>query len=258
MAAAVPVAAVPVPAVGPTPAPSPARSQSTDPHPATVAAVAAAPATAVQSGEMMAQLLAATTQIQNASKAMADLARSLPETVAQQSRAASEGSQQTGQALRALSSRLEGVASAIEVSGRRTLETVAARLMQAEMQMVSRNQSVAQNLGELVQRIETLCSLLQQDRLPIEEESAPSYFTGHPGGPGLDGQYGALGSTAAVHGAPGGLPPFGSMPGTGGGVGVDRVGIHNGRAVGAVEVADDEWADWTAGPAKARDPGFGV
>ncbi|MFN9011860.1 MAG: hypothetical protein ACK5XU_07405 [Pseudomonadota bacterium] len=258
MAAAVPVAAVPVPAVGPTPAPSPARSQSTDPHPATVAAVAAAPATAVQSGEMMAQLLAATTQIQNASKAMADLARSLPETVAQQSRAASEGSQQTGQALRALSSRLEGVASAIEVSGRRTLETVAARLMQAEMQMVSRNQSVAQNLGELVQRIETLCSLLQQDRLPIEEEGAPSYLTGNPGGLGSEAQYGAASSARAVHGSPGATAPFGSMAGTGGGGGIDRGVVPNWRAAGTAQVAEDDWANWAAGPAKADDRSFGT
>ena len=208
--------------------------------------------------EMMSQLLAATSQIANASKAMAELARALPETVAEQSRAASQGSQQTGQALRALSSRLEGVASAIEVSGRRTLETVAARLMQAEMQMVSRNQSVAEHLGELVQRIETLCSLLQQDRLPMEVESAPTYFTGNPAGLGGEGRYGIPGSVHAVQGAPSGLSSFGSMATTGAGVGIDRGAVHNGRPVGAAQAADDEWADWAAESKKAEDRSFGI
>jgi hypothetical protein len=208
--------------------------------------------------EMMSQLLAATSQIANASKAMAELARALPETVAEQSRAASQGSQQTGQALRALSSRLEGVASAIEVSGRRTLETVAARLMQAEMQMVSRNQSVAEHLGELVQRIETLCSLLQQDRLPMEVDSAPTYFTGNPASLGAEGRYGIPGSVHAAQGAPSGLSSFGSMAATGAGVGIDRGGVRNGRPVGAAQAADDEWADWAAESKKAEDRSFGI
>jgi hypothetical protein len=208
--------------------------------------------------EMMSQLLAATSQIANASKAMAELARALPETVAEQSRAASQGSQQTGQALRALSSRLEGVASAIEVSGRRTLETVAARLMQAEMQMVSRNQSVAEHLGELVQRIETLCSLMQQDRFPMEGGSAPSYFTGSPASLGIDGQYGASGVAHAAQGTPGGMPSFGAMAGAGAGVVIDRGNLRNGRPVGVAQAADEEWADWAADSKKADDRSFGI
>jgi hypothetical protein len=68
------------------------------------------------------------------------------------------------QVMRTLAGRLEGVASSIEISGRKTLETVAARLMQSEMNMVSRHQAVVEHLGELVQRSEALCGLLQNDR----------------------------------------------------------------------------------------------
>jgi hypothetical protein len=249
-----------VPAPAPAPAPAQVQIQPVAAAaPALNRAAEASPAAALASTEMLAQLLAATSQIANASKAMAELARGLPETVAEQNRAASQGSQQTGQALRALSSRLEGVASAIEVSGRRTLETVAARLMQAEMQMVSRNQSVAEHLGELVQRIETLCSLLQQDRFPIEGGMAPSYFPGNPAGPGTAGPYGAQGSAYAPQAAPNGVAPFGSMAGIPGG-GIDRGGSRNGRPMGHAQAQadDDEWADWAAGPTKSGDRGFGL
>lgn len=123
-----------------------------------------------------AQLLEVTTQTQAATQAMAELARGLPALLAEQTQAAGQGQQQTTQALRSLSSRLEGVASSIEVSGRRTLETVASRLMQAEMQMVSRNQAVAEHLGELVQRIETLCSLMQEDRSVPLPHAGPDPF----------------------------------------------------------------------------------
>jgi hypothetical protein len=133
---------------------------------------AAQPAPPAAAIDWPAQLLEVTAQTQAATQAMAELARSLPALLAEQTQASSQAQQQTTQALRGLSSRLEGVASSIEVSGRRTLETVAARLMQAEMQMVSRNQAVAEHLGELVQRIETLCSLMQQDR------SAPLPYAG--------------------------------------------------------------------------------
>lgn len=240
------------------PAAAQAQVPPTSAAPAPGRAADVPPASMLPPAEMMSQLLAATSQIASASKAMAELARTLPETVAEQSRAASQGSQQTGQALRALSSRLEGVASAIEVSGRRTLETVAARLMQAEMQMVSRNQSVAEHLGELVQRIETLCSLLQQDRLPMAVESPPTYFTGNPAGLGGEGQYGIPGSVHAAQGAPSGLSSFGWMAATGAGVEIDRGGVRNGRQVGAAQAADDEWADWAAEPKKAEDRGFGT
>ena len=145
---------------------------SEDPAPLP-AAQPAPPAAAI---DWPAQLLDVTAQTQAATQAMAELARSLPALLAEQTQASSQAQQQTTQALRGLSSRLEGVASSIEVSGRRTLETVAARLMQAEMQMVSRNQAVAEHLGELVQRIETLCSLMQQDRSAMLPYAGPDPF----------------------------------------------------------------------------------
>ena len=123
-----------------------------------------------------AQMLEVTAQTQAATHAMAELARALPKLLAEQGEAAGQAQQQATQSLRTLSSRLEGVASSIEVSGRRTLETVAARLMQAELQMVSRNQAVAEHLGELVQRIETLCSLMQQDRSALNVHTGPDPF----------------------------------------------------------------------------------
>jgi hypothetical protein len=123
-----------------------------------------------------AQMLEVTAQTQAATHAMAELARALPKLLAEQGEASGQAQQQTTQSLRTLCSRLEGVASSIEVSGRRTLETVAARLMQAELQMVSRNQAVAEHLGELVQRIETLCSLMQQDRTLLGSHTGPDPF----------------------------------------------------------------------------------
>jgi len=245
-------AAAPAPMQAPVVAPAPTAA------PAPVRAAESAPSGALPPADMMSQLLAATTQIASASKAMAELARTLPETVAEQSRAASQGSQQTGQALRALSSRLEGVASAIEVSGRRTLETVAARLMQAEMQMVSRNQSVAEHLGELVQRIETLCSLLQQDRYPMDVGATPSYISGGTSGHGGESPYAVTGSSLATQSMPNGLPTFGPMAGSVAGGGLDRGASRNGRPMGAAQGPDDEWADWVAGPRKAEDRSFGA
>jgi hypothetical protein len=92
--------------------------------------------------------------------------------------------------MKTLSSRLEGVASGIEFSARKTLETVASRLMQSEMNMVSRHHAVADHLGELVQRIEALCGLLQQDRADINRSGDPYAYPGDepaqgaPYGPG--------------------------------------------------------------------------
>jgi hypothetical protein len=70
---------------------------------------------------------------------------------------------QSQQALKTLSSRLEMVASSIEVSGRKTLEVMAARLTDAQIQMASRHQGVAEQTTDLVSRIETLCSFIQRD-----------------------------------------------------------------------------------------------
>ena len=250
--------AAPLPEPRPTPAPAPVAFAAAPPAPAPERPTA----DAGQSAELLAQLLAVASQVQGATKAMAELARALPETIAEQSRVASLGNQQTTQSLRGLSSRLEGVASTIEVSGRRTLETVAARLMQAEMQMVSRNQSVAEHLGELVQRIETLCSLLQQDRFPMDPGmgglSAPG-ASPHFGSPGSMAQAGSgLGSSYGGGGDPNGRSPYGPAAGAAFGADMDRGGRPNGRPLGGgAPEADDEWADWGAGERKLGDRSFG-
>jgi hypothetical protein len=99
-----------------------------------------------------------------ATLALSETAQRLPELFSQSLQGFTQHQTQSNQTLKGLASRLEGVASGIEFSARKTLETVAARLMQSEMNMVSRHHAVADHLGELVQRIEALCGLLQQDR----------------------------------------------------------------------------------------------
>ena len=240
--------AAPLPEPGLAPAPAPASLAAAPP----TSAPERPAADAAQSADLLAQLLVVATQVQGATKAMAELARALPETIAEQSRVASQGNQQTTQSLRGLSSRLEGVASTIEVSGRRTLEAVAARLMQAEMQMVSRNQSVAEHLGELVQRIETLCSLLHQDRFPMDPGM------GALSAPGASPHFGAGGSMMQAE--PNGRGPYGPLTGAAFSADMDRGGTHNGRALGGgASEADDEWADWGAGERKlGGDRSFGT
>jgi len=98
------------------------------------------------------------------SQALGSLAQQLPDLLGRQQQQTQQALGQSMQVMRTLAGRLEGVASSIETSGRKTLETVAARLMQSEMNMVSRHQAVVEHLGELVQRIEALCGLLQNDR----------------------------------------------------------------------------------------------
>jgi hypothetical protein len=105
-----------------------------------------------------------TEQTRQAMLAMTDLARDLPAALAQQAQGSNQTQLQSVQAMKTLSARLESVASGIETSGRKTLETVAARMMQSEANMVSRHHAVAEHLGELVQRIEALCGLMQHDR----------------------------------------------------------------------------------------------
>jgi hypothetical protein len=154
-------AASPSGAVRASPAPvaAPAALALAQPALHTMAAHAHAPAP-----ELNSAVLDAAQQSRVAMAAMTDLARALPELMASQTQAASLGQAQVTQALKSLSARMENVAASIELSGRKTLETVAARLMQSEMNMVSRHHAVADHLGELVQRIEALCGLLQQDR----------------------------------------------------------------------------------------------
>jgi hypothetical protein len=102
-----------------------------------------------------------------ATLALGETAQRLPEMLSQSMQGFTQHQTQSTQTMKGLASRLESVASGIEFSARKTLETVAARLMQSEMNMVSRHHAVADHLGELVQRIEALCGLLQQDRADV-------------------------------------------------------------------------------------------
>jgi hypothetical protein len=121
---------------------------------------AAAPPIAPQDAALM---LSLGQQTQAAVQAMTDLASNLPHTLADGLHSAGQSQAQAVQSMKVLSQRLEGVASSIEASGRRTLETVASRMMQSEANMVMRHQAVAEHLGDVVQRIEALCGLLQQN-----------------------------------------------------------------------------------------------
>lgn len=99
------------------------------------------------------------------SESVAGLLSQLPELFAAHLGALRQQQEQNTSALKSLGSRLETVASGIEASGRRTLEFVSQRLVDAETTMLTRHQVVAEQMQELVQRIEVLCGVLQQDRL---------------------------------------------------------------------------------------------
>lgn len=145
------------------------------PMPLEAAPAASEPASA----DLMSSLMDMGQQTRLATTAMAELASSLPAALAQQFQASAQVQQQSVQAMRALSARLEGVASGIEVSGRKTLETVATRLMQSEANMNARHHAVVESLADLVQRIETLCGLLQQDRHDGTAADGHSLFDTH-------------------------------------------------------------------------------
>ena len=123
-----------------------------------------------------------------ATLALSEMAGRMPDLLTQTLQGSNQNHQQASQVMKTLATRLEGVASGIEFSARKTLETVASRLMQSEMNMVSRHHAVADHLGELVQRIEALCGLLQQDR------SDSARGNGH--GNGFGGEYGGDDPTA--------------------------------------------------------------
>lgn len=141
--------------------------------PATTAALATTP------NEEARAVLSAGEYTREAMNAMSELARGLPAALAEHAKGTSQTQQQSVQAMKLLSARLEGVASGIETAGRKTLETVAARMMQSESNMVARQHAVAEHLGELVQRIEALCSLMQHDRV---DDSQQAGFGLEPGG----------------------------------------------------------------------------
>ena len=124
-----------------------------------------------------ASMLEITEQTRQALLAMTELARDLPAAFAQQAQGSNQTQLQSVQAMKTLSGRLESVASGIETSGRKTLETVAARMMQSEANMVSRHHAVAEHLGELVQRIEALCGLMQHDRADESQNGSFGYDT---------------------------------------------------------------------------------
>jgi hypothetical protein len=140
----------------PMPAPgTPARPASAEAPPPPAPAPLPDWAPALQQMSQHAQLT---------NQALGALAQQLPDLLGRQQQQTQQALAQSMQVMKTLAGRLEGVASSIELSGRKTLETVAARLMQSEMNMLSRHQAVAGHLAELVQRIETLCALLQTDR----------------------------------------------------------------------------------------------
>lgn len=135
-----------------------------------------------------------------ATLALSEMAGRMPDLLAQTLQGSNQNHQQASQVMKTLASRLEGVASGIEFSARKTLETVASRLMQSEMNMVSRHHAVADHLGELVQRIEALCGLLQQDRSDSSRGN----------GNGFGGEYGGDDPTAFAS------PGYGSRDDMGG------------------------------------------
>jgi hypothetical protein len=150
--------------------------------------------------EMANHLLEMAQTTRTATMALGDVATRIPDMLSHTLQGANQNHQQASQAMKALANRLEGVASTIEFSARKTLETVAAKLMQSEMNMVSRHHAVADHLGELVQRIEALCGVLQQDRADIarggdafaygqnEQNSGNGFNAGGGGARGAAGQ----------------------------------------------------------------------
>jgi hypothetical protein len=132
----------------------------------TVAAENQALATFYSGGQNPAQAdrmmdMAASTR--SATEALNQLVSHLPTVLTASLSAFTQGQQQHAQAMKTVSTRLEGVATGIEFSARKTLESVGARLMQSEMNMVSRHHAIADHIGELIQRLETLCGTLQRN-----------------------------------------------------------------------------------------------
>jgi MotA/TolQ/ExbB proton channel family len=143
---------------------------------------------AVVSPELATHMLDMAQSTRAATLALGEMASRMPDLLSSTLQGANQNHLQASQAMKTLASRLEGVASGIEFSARKTLETVASRLMQSEMNMVSRHHAVADHLGELVQRIEALCGLLQQDRADINRSSEAYGYGGDDGAQG--GAYG--------------------------------------------------------------------
>ncbi len=137
---------------------------SMSPHAPSTAHTGAGAAFEPASVELSSHMIDIAQSTRAATLALNEMAGRMPDLLAQTLQGSNQSHQQASQVMKTLATRLEGVASGIEFSARKTLETVASRLMQSEMNMVSRHHAVADHLGELVQRIEALCGLLQQDR----------------------------------------------------------------------------------------------
>lgn len=167
--------------------------------------------------EMANQLLEMAQTTRTATMALGDVATRIPDMLSSTLQGANQNHLQASQAMKALAGRLEGVASTIEFSARKTLETVAARLMQSEMNMVSRHHAVADHLGELVQRIEALCGVLQQDRADAAHNgNGFAYGQGEQSaGNGFDGSFGGAGRAMASQ--PAYAPPMQNGYGNGNG-----------------------------------------
>ena len=190
--------------IGAMAAPAPMVPMSIEPMSPAAQALAAG-----VSPELTTQMLEVANTTRSATLALGEMAARLPDMLSQTLQGSTQNHQQASQAMKTLAARLETVASGIEFSARKTLETVAARLMQAEMNMVSRHHAVADHLGELVQRIEALCGLLQQDRADVSRGSPdpygrdPSSFDDPSQGVGYGMGYGGRDDSAAYRPAQG-------------------------------------------------------
>lgn len=102
-----------------------------------------------------------------ANQAVGELARALPQMLGQQHElvasalkqqrdAGAEGTAQMIQVIKTLNARLDNVLSGIEASGRKSMELVTTRLIQADIQAAARQRALVEQLGELVGRIELL------------------------------------------------------------------------------------------------------
>jgi hypothetical protein len=184
--------------------------------------------------EMANHLLELAQTTRTATMALGDVATRIPDMLSHSLQGASQNHQQASQAMKALASRLEGVASTIEFSARKTLETVAARLMQSEMNMVSRHHAVADHLGELVQRIEVLCGVLQQDRADVGRGGDGFAYGQNEQNSGNGYNAGFGGSARAMGGQPAYAAPaqsgYGSTNGSGGGSGHGYDGVQGDEA----------------------------
>ena len=123
--------------------------------------------------------------------------------------------QQATQVLKNMSNRLEVVASAIESSGRKTVEVVASRLMDAQLHMSSRQQATAEQIAELLGRIEVLCGLVQRDQAS-GGDAMYRYGNGAAPDPGRSSFGGGMGGAGGMGGnGNGGRSPRDAYPESG-------------------------------------------